>query len=138
VFNKTSWLLYLASRNKRFLAASVLQFANSQVTMRLLWQMDHIPELRARAKEGKVMFGTLDTWLLWKLTGKEVFATDYSCASSTAMYDLFQMEWSDVLLSLVGIPRNILPSVKDTSGLFGHCEERLFGARIPITAIVST
>lgn len=137
MFNKSSWLVYLATRSTRFLVASVLRFMNSQVTMRLLWQLDHIPELRAHAKAGDVMFGTLDTWLLWKLTGEEVFATDYSCASSTAMYDLFQMDWSDILLSLVGIPRSILPPVKDTSGMFGHCHERLFGAQIPITAMVA-
>ncbi|KAK2173417.1 hypothetical protein NP493_878g00006 [Ridgeia piscesae] len=77
IFNKSSWLLYLATRSTRFLAASVLRFMNSQ--------------LRAEAEAGDVMFGTLDTWLLWKLTGEQVFATDYSCASSTAMYDLFQV-----------------------------------------------
>ncbi|KAK6196445.1 hypothetical protein SNE40_001669 [Patella caerulea] len=107
-----------------------------KVTMRLLWFFQNIPKLHERASEGKVMFGCIDTWLLWKLTGGTVHSTDYSCASSTGLYDPFQIEWSSIVCNLVNIPMSIFPEVKDTSGHFGYTNEEFFGAKIPITAIV--
>jgi putative glycerol kinase 5 len=130
-------LLYTLSRKKRFLAAAVLRFKSAQVVMRLKWQIDHDEKLRQRVAERQVMFGCLDTWLLWQLTGHKVYATDYSNASVTTIFDPFLMEWSTVVSKIVGIPLHILPPVKDTSGLFGECVPELFGAAIPITAIVA-
>uniref|UniRef100_A0A8C5B328 Glycerol kinase 5 n=1 Tax=Gadus morhua TaxID=8049 RepID=A0A8C5B328_GADMO len=84
-------LLYLVSRQKRFLAASVLVFSPQQVTFRLLWALTHYTQLRQAVAEDTCCFGTIDTWLLFKLTKGEVHATDYSNASSTGMFDPYQI-----------------------------------------------
>ncbi|KAL4219808.1 putative glycerol kinase 5 [Mactra antiquata] len=133
--NSGSKFLHVFTRKKRFLSASVLKFMSPQVTLRLLWLLDNIPELRKKASEGIAVFGCIETWLLWKLTGGKVHATDYSCASTTGMYDPFQVEWSSIVCGLVNIPMNFFPEVKPTSGLFGHVEESIFGSKIPITCL---
>jgi len=79
----------------------------------------------------------MDTWLLWKLTGGEVHATDYSNASSTGIYDTFCLGWSSLLFNITGLPVSIFPEVRDTSGDFGVTEAQLFGAEIPIRALVA-
>lgn len=128
-------LLYSLTGRTRYLAASVLKLANRQISMRLLWALDNIPKLRQDALDGKALFGTIDTWILWKLTGGKVHATDYSCASSTALYDPFLLEWGRWAFNLFKIPFNLMPEVKDTSGYFGDCCAELFGASIPIMAM---
>ncbi|XP_041357240.1 putative glycerol kinase 5 isoform X2 [Gigantopelta aegis] len=135
--NSVSKLLHLITRKKRFLAASVLRFMAKQVTLRLLWALDNIPQLRIRASEGQVMFGCIDTWLVWKLTGKQVHATDFSCASSTGLFDPFQIEWSSIVCSLINIPMSMFPEVRDTSGYFGDTDADILGAAIPITCVVA-
>lgn len=134
--NTGSKFLHMFTRKKRFLSASVLKFMSPQVTLRLLWLLDNIPGLRHKAIEDRVLFGCIETWLLWKLTGGKVHATDYSCASGTGLYDPFQVEWSKIVCGLVNIPMNIFPDVMPTSGLFGHIDEAIFGHRIPITCLV--
>ncbi|XP_060072194.1 putative glycerol kinase 5 [Ylistrum balloti] len=135
--NKGSSLLHLFTRQPRFLAASVLKFMSNQVCLRLIWALENIEELRNRASEDQVMFGCIDTWLLWKLTGEKVHATDYSNASGTGLFDPFQVEWSSIICNLLNIPMNMLPEIRDTSGLFGKTDSSLFGAAIPITAMIS-
>ncbi|XP_067669796.1 putative glycerol kinase 5 [Haliotis asinina] len=135
--NSGSKFLHVFTRKNRFLAASVLKFMSKQVTMRLLWALDNIPELRKRAFEDQVMFGCIDTWLLYCLTGKKVHVTDYSNASCTGLYDPFQVEWSKIVCNMVNIPMSILPEVKDTSGLFGQVHPDILGQSIPITASVA-
>ena len=78
-------------------------------------------------------FGTVDTWIVWKLTEGKVHATDYSNVSTTVMYDPYTMSWSNLLLSLLEIPNEILPEVRDSGGDFGICVPHLFGQGIPIT-----
>lgn len=134
--NSGSKFLHLLTRKKRFLSASVLRFMSPQVTLRLLWVLDNIPNIREQATDGQVLFGCVESWLLWKLTGSQVHATDYSCASSTGLYDPFQVEWSTIVCGLVNIPMNIFPEVKPTSGLFGHVDDAILGCRIPITCLV--
>lgn len=134
--NSGSKFLHTFTRKKRFLSASVLKFMSPQVTLRLLWLLDNIPDLRMRASDGLVMFGCIESWLLWKLTGGQVHATDYSCASATGLYDPFQVEWSTIVCGLVNIPMNIFPEVLPTSGVFGHIDEAIFGSSIPITCLV--
>ncbi|XP_076339359.1 glycerol kinase 5-like [Tachypleus tridentatus] len=129
-------LLYFFTRRKRFLAASILYFQTGMVVMRLLWMLQHIPVIRERAVEGQAMFGTLDTWLMWKLTGGRTHATDSSCASISGMYDPFQMCWAGWCINMLNIPPSLLPVVKDTSGWFGKTTPEIFGASIPITAII--
>lgn len=137
LLNKGSSLLHLVTRQPRYLSASVLRFMSSQVCLRLVWALENIEELRNRASEDQVMFGCIDTWLLWKLTGEKVHATDYSNASGTGLFDPFQVEWSSIICNLLNIPISIFPEIKDTSGLFGKTDPSIFGAAIPITAMIS-
>ncbi|GAB6019812.1 Putative glycerol kinase 5, variant 2 [Chamberlinius hualienensis] len=130
-----SKLLYLLTRRSRFLGASVLRIHNKHISMRLLWMMDNIPNLREKSDKGDVLFGTIDTWLVWKLTGGKVHATDYSMASSSAMYDPYIKEWAGWAFNLFSIPRNIMPEVVDTSGKFGNCLENIFDTALPILAV---
>ncbi|HEV2006529.1 MAG TPA: glycerol kinase GlpK, partial [Candidatus Limnocylindrales bacterium] len=93
------------------------------------------PGLRARAEAGELVFGTVDTFLLWRLTGGEVHATDVSNASRTLLFDIHRLAWDDELLALVGVPRPVLPEVRPTSGVFGETDPSIFGRAIPITAM---
>ncbi|XP_005106262.1 putative glycerol kinase 5 [Aplysia californica] len=135
--NTGASILHTLLRKKRHLAASVLRFMSKQVTMRLLWVLDNVPNIRKRIAEGNVMFGCTDTWLLWKLTGGSCHATDYSCASATGLFDPFQMEWSTIVCGLVNIPMCIFPEIRDTSGDFGVTDRDVIGFEIPITAVVA-
>jgi len=89
--------------------------------------------LKARAAKGELAFGTIDTWLLWNLTGGRVHATDVSNASRTMLYDIRKGDWDDELLKIFGVPRSMLPDVKDSSGVFG--ETSLLGGSIPVAGI---
>ncbi|KAK3584659.1 hypothetical protein CHS0354_001238 [Potamilus streckersoni] len=133
--NSGSKFLHMFTRKKRYLAASVLKFMSAQVTLRLIWLLDNVNQLRQRACDGLVMFGCIETWLLWKLTKGKVHATDYSCASGTGLFDPFQIEWSTIVCNLVNIPMSIFPEVKATSGFFGSTDLSIFGTEIPITAV---
>jgi glycerol kinase len=97
--------------------------------------LDSDPGLRARAERGELAFGTVDSFLLWRLTGGRVHATDVSNASRTLLFDIHRLAWDDELLDLVGVPRAMLPDVRPSSGLFGETESSLFGAPIPIGGV---
>jgi len=97
------------------------------------WILQNVKGAKARAAKGELAFGTIDTWLLWQLTGGKVHATDPSNASRTMLYDIRKGTWDDELLKLFGVPRTMLPEVRDSSGDFG--ETVLLGGRIPITGI---
>jgi len=99
------------------------------------WILDHVPGARARAGAGELAFGTVDSWLLWQLTGGKVHLTDASNASRTLMFNIHNGDWDDKLLGILRVPRALLPSVVDSSGVVAHAEESLFGARIPIAGI---
>ena len=92
-------------------------------------------DLHARAARGEILAGTIDSFLLWRLTGGEVHATDASNASRTLLFDIHKLDWDDELLEILHVPRAMLPEVRDSSGDFGHTEESLFGRRIPIAGI---
>lgn len=87
---------------------------------KLKWILDQVPGVRERAEKGELAFGTVDTWLLWKLTEGKVHATDVSNASRTMLFSLHSLDWDDALLSLLNIPRSILPEVKSNSEVYGH------------------
>ncbi|KAK2576501.1 hypothetical protein KPH14_005824 [Odynerus spinipes] len=123
-------IFYAFSRNKRFLAGSVLKFMNTQITLRLLWTLQHVPGLREAITNDKVAFGGVDCWLLYKLTGKHV--TDVSSASSTGLFDPFTMQWATWAFNILKIPQNIFPEVVDTVTNFGVTPKDIFGAEIPI------
>ena len=97
--------------------------------------LDADPGLRPRAERGELAFGTVDSFLLWRLTGGRVHATDVSNASRTLLFDIHRLAWDDELLDLVGVPRAMLPQVRPSSGLFGETDQSLFGAPIPIGGI---
>ncbi len=99
------------------------------------WLLDHVPGARERAKRGELLFGTVDTWLIWKLTGGKVHATDYSNASRTMLYNIHDLFWDDEILTWLDIPRCMLPEVRDSSGYFGETEPELFGRALPITGV---
>ena len=97
---------------------------------KIRWILENVEGARARADAGKLMFGTVDSWLLWRLTGRTVHATDATNASRTLIYDIHRGDWDDELLGILGIPRSMLPEVKDSSGIFGESQEG-----IPIAGI---
>lgn len=125
------------------------------VITKLLWSLQEFPEIRARVVSGESMYGTIDTWLVWKLTNGAVHATDPSNACSSGFYDPFQMKWAKWAiryyllisyptittkmlfpLSLFDLPSSILPEVRDTNGSFGVTDDKLFGREIPIRCVV--
>ncbi len=103
---------------------------------KLAWLLDNQPGLRKRAEAGELAFGTVDSWLTWKLTGGTVHVTDASNASRTLLFDLHQGDWSEALLAEFGIPRAVLPHVVASSGLVGHVTTIPELAGIPIAALV--
>ena len=96
--------------------------------------LDQDPGLQRRAERGELAFGTVDSFLIWRLTGGRVHATDVSNASRTLLFDIHKLAWDDDLLEAVGVPRAMLPEVRPTSGPFGETDASIFGAAIPITA----
>ncbi|ANK81235.1 MAG: glycerol kinase [Rhizobiales bacterium NRL2] len=102
---------------------------------KIAWMLDNVEGARGRAERGELLFGTVDTWLLWRLTGGRVHASDATNASRTLLYDIRSGEWDDELCDLIGVPRAMLPEVRDSSGLFGETEADLFGSPIPVAGI---
>ena len=102
---------------------------------KIKWVLDQDIELRNKAENGKLAFGTVDTWLLWKLTQGAVHVTDVTNASRTMLYNIYQMDWDHELLELFNIPKNILPAVKSSSEIYERTARGLFNATIPIAGI---
>ena len=94
-----------------------------------------MPGLRARAERGDILFGTIDTFLIWRLTGGRQHVTDVTNASRTLMYDIHALDWDDELLRILGVPRRMLPAVHASSEVYGETEPSLLGAAIPIAGI---
>lgn len=97
------------------------------------WLLDHVPGLKKRAKVGKLAFGTMDSWLLWKLTEGRVHATDVTNASRTMLMDLKSCRWDDKLMDLLGVPESLLPEIRSSSEVYG--ETTLLGGSIPISGM---
>jgi len=102
---------------------------------KIKWLLDNIPGLRKRAYDGKVLCGTIDTWLIWKLTGGKVHATDFSNASRTMLFNIHSLQWDQDLLWELDIPEVILPVVKNSSDDFGFTDAGIFGRPIPIRGV---
>ncbi len=102
---------------------------------KIRWKLNENPELTARARKGEILFGTIDTWLLWKLTGGKIHATDVSNASRTMLMNLDTGEWDEEILKILDIPRLMLPEIRSSVGFFGETDPVLFGRSIPITGI---
>ncbi|HUC48816.1 MAG TPA: glycerol kinase GlpK [Xanthobacteraceae bacterium] len=102
---------------------------------KLAWLLQNVPGAAAKAARGELAFGTVDTYLLWRLTGGRVHATDATNASRTLLFDIHAGRWDDELLQLLGVPRSLLPEVRDSSTAFGATDPDLFGAAIQICGI---
>jgi glycerol kinase len=102
---------------------------------KLAWILDSVPGARTRALNGELAFGTVDSFLLWRLTGGRVHATDVTNAARTMLFDIHRGDWDADLLRLVGVPRALLPEVRDSNALFGETGARLLGRAIPVGGI---
>ena len=103
---------------------------------KITWLLDNVPDIRARAERGELAAGTIECFLLWRLTGGRVHASDATNASRTMLFDYHLQNWSDELLELHNVPRQILPEVVDNAGHFGDTEVELFGQAIPICGLM--
>lgn len=101
---------------------------------KLKWLLDHVAGAREKASRGELAFGTVDSWLIWKLTGGQLHITDVTNASRTLLFNIHTQDWDDELLALLEIPRSLLPTVRDSSEVYGHTSDE-FGASIPIAGI---
>ena len=102
---------------------------------KIRWILQNVPAAKELAKSGNLLFGTIDTWLIWNLTGGQVHATDYSNASRTMLFNIHTLEWDKEILELLEIPASILPEVRPSSGVFGNTLPLLFGAAIPVAGV---
>uniref|UniRef100_A0A1Y9IW38 Glycerol kinase 5 n=1 Tax=Anopheles minimus TaxID=112268 RepID=A0A1Y9IW38_9DIPT len=135
--------LHFFTRSKRFLAGSVIKLMNPQVTLRLSWVLQNNALLREDLKDGHVLYGTIDSWLLYRLrqgtdsTGPVEHISDVTNCTSTGFYDPFGQQWAGWALNLFSIKKELLPKVVDNSYDFGHVHESLLGTKIKIAASVS-
>ena len=103
---------------------------------KIAWILDNVEGAREKAERGDLLFGTVDTWLVWKLTRGKVHVTDYSNASRTMLFNIKDLEWDDEILDVLNIPKVMMPEVKDSSCIYGYTDEHTYGgARIPIAGI---
>lgn len=103
---------------------------------KIRWILDHVEGAQERAEKGDLIFGTIDTWLLWKLTDGQVHVTDYSNASRTMLFNIHDLDWDEDILKLLNIPRAILPDVKSNSEVYGYTKPyTFFGGEVPIAAM---
>ena len=100
---------------------------------KIKWILDRVPGARARAQRGEILFGTVDSWLLWKLTGGNVHVTDMTNASRTMLFDIHRLDWDDTLLQALDIPRAMLPQVRSSSEIYGYAD--IQGVQVPISGI---
>jgi len=103
---------------------------------KIAWILNHVDGARARAEKGELAFGTVDTFLLWRLTGGRTHATDATNASRTALFNIHSQDWDEDLLNIFDVPRELLPEVRDTVDEFGLTDEKILGASVPIHALV--
>ena len=100
---------------------------------KLKWILDHVDGVRERAQQGELLFGTVETWLIWKLTRGAAHVTDYSNASRTMLFNINTLEWDQEILEQLDIPQGMLPEVKPSSGIYGMADSSFFGAEIPVS-----
>lgn len=132
-----AYSLYLLTRNPRYLTGSRLRIAPNHVTGRLIWALRNIPNLKVELENNNVMFGTIDSWLLYKLTDRKLHVTDITNASATGFFDPFVSQWGSWAKTLLGIPLRILPEVVANDFAFGSTAEEVFGVAVPIGCVVS-
>lgn len=99
---------------------------------KLRWLLDNVIGARERAEKGELLFGTVDSWIIWKLTGGKVHVTDYSNASRTMLFNIHTLKWDEEILRVLKIPQQILPEVKPSNHVYGYTDSKLFGREVPI------
>lgn len=102
---------------------------------KIKWILDNVPGARERAEKGKLRFGNVDSWLVWRLTRGEVHCTDVTNASRTMLFNINTLQWDDDLLKLLDIPRSMMPEVKSSSEVYGHTKTTIFAHEVPIAGI---
>ncbi len=102
---------------------------------KIKWILDNVHDVREKAENGDILFGTIDTWLVWNLTGGRAHITDYSNASRTMIYNIRKLEWDEKILSVLGIPQSILPEVKQSSEVYENTVKDILGAEVPISGM---
>ena len=102
---------------------------------KIKWILDNVPGASERANKGKLLFGTVDTWLIWRLTRGEVHVTDVSNASRTMLFNINTLQWDDELLKMFDIPRSMMPEVRSSSEIYGHTKTTIFAHKVPIAGI---
>ncbi|MFC5470239.1 glycerol kinase GlpK [Cohnella suwonensis] len=102
---------------------------------KIAWILEQVPGSREKAERGELLFGTIDSWLIWKLTAGRVHVTDVSNASRTLLYNIYEKRWDDDLLAMMGVPKGMLPEVRSSSEVFGETDAALFGRAIPIAGV---
>ena len=112
------------------------ELTTTSIGLRLCWILDTDTGLKERLLSQTTLWGTLDTWLVWKLTGGAVWATDYSNAATTSIYDLVDRQWSDPLMEMLDLPAIPMPDVRPTMGDYGETSKNIFGRSIPIACVV--
>jgi glycerol kinase len=121
----------------RLITTSDLLFTPASSLAHTRWILDNIDKAREKARKGDLVCGTMDTWLIWNLTNGKTYATDFSNASATGMFDPFTLRWSNLVLDLFDISEDILPEVRETSGDFGSVDKSVIGVEIPIRSAVA-
>src|SRR5690606_32329990 len=96
------------------------------------WILEHVDGARELAEQGKLLFGTIETWLIWQLTGGKVHVTDVSNASRTLMFNIYERKWDEQLLKWLDVPKSMLPEVKSSSEIYGYTDESILGRPIAI------
>jgi len=118
------------------IATSMLVLNTDHTIGKVRWLFNLKPELEKKCRKGEAVFGTIDSWFIYKLTGGKNHLTDYTNAASTAMFNPFDLKWNGIYCKIFNIPMEMLPEVRDTSGSFGETDEELFGGSIPVGAAV--
>lgn len=102
---------------------------------KIQWILDNVDGARSKAENGELLFGTIDSWLMWKLSGGVIHATDYTNAARTMIYNIKELKWDEKLLEILNIPKSMLPKVQQSSGIFGYTETEILGTKIPISGV---
>lgn len=102
---------------------------------KIKWILDNVKGARERAERGELLFGTIDTYLMWRLSRGKIFATDYTNASRTMLFNIHTLQWDKELLKLFGIPESMLPEVKPSCGVFGYTDKSVLGGEVPICGV---
>lgn len=129
-------VMYTFLRQTRWMLMRAVNFTTQQAGIRTTWFLNENPEVREAAKRGEVLLGTIDTYIMWKLSDGQLHVTDASAAGGTGMYDPYMMKWSELNTLLFDIPLTVFPEVIDTSGHILDVDEKIFGASFPLTSAV--